>query len=516
MFYGCTGMTSAPALPATTLTDQCYSSMFQGCTGLTSAPVLPATTLATQCYMSMFMGCTGLTSAPALPATTLANGCYGSMFNGCTKLTNAPALSATTLANGCYRYMFNGCTNLSEVTCYATARENTNNTFNWLRNVAASGTFYGPKNSVFASDAPGVSSIPEGWTFSPFQASLVTAPTARENLLCNGHPQALLNNDGVAEGGTLNYSLDNSTWSDAIPMVTDADNYTVYYKVIGDENHNDFTPASNSIAVTMKMQIFAKTITGKHITLEVTLSSLVSEVKQLIADKESLSTDMMRLIYGGHVMEDGRPLRDYNVIRDATIHVVMGNIISANEDPQNPSTYYSTFYDSSHRFIMPAGAEAYVATLSGDALILTKIAEEGEVLPENTAVIIKAEDASLTMVVTTEEAVTFTATNNLHGVDEPTAAPANCYVLSGHSSDNSVTGVGFYQYTGTLKAHKAYAVFGGGSSMAPKKLRFVFNATTDVESIQPSEVRSQKVLRNGQLIIIRNGVEYNAAGQIVK
>ena len=34
----------------------------------------------------MFNDCTSLTTAPALPATTLANCCYDFMFNGCTSL----------------------------------------------------------------------------------------------------------------------------------------------------------------------------------------------------------------------------------------------------------------------------------------------------------------------------------------------------------------------------------------------------------------------------------------------
>ena len=113
MFRGCTGLTSAPELPATTLVDSCYNSMFRGCTGLTSAPELPATTLATNCYRSMFQGCTGLTSAPELPATTLATNCYSYMFDGCTGLTSAPELPATTLANSCYNSMFRGCTGLT-------------------------------------------------------------------------------------------------------------------------------------------------------------------------------------------------------------------------------------------------------------------------------------------------------------------------------------------------------------------------------------------------------------------
>ena len=49
MFSSCTSLTQAPALPATTLTSGCYSSMFKGCTSLTSAPTLPATTLADYC-----------------------------------------------------------------------------------------------------------------------------------------------------------------------------------------------------------------------------------------------------------------------------------------------------------------------------------------------------------------------------------------------------------------------------------------------------------------------------------
>ena len=112
MFYGCTSLTQAPALPATTLAVGCYYGMFYGCTSLTQAPALPATTLAEGCYQNMFSGCTSLTQAPALSATTLTPYCYQSMFSSCTRLTQAPALPATTLAVGCYYSMFSECTSL--------------------------------------------------------------------------------------------------------------------------------------------------------------------------------------------------------------------------------------------------------------------------------------------------------------------------------------------------------------------------------------------------------------------
>jgi hypothetical protein len=59
LFSGCTGLITAPELPATTLTDSCYASMFKN-TGLITAPELPAVELTTACYQSMFSGCTGI------------------------------------------------------------------------------------------------------------------------------------------------------------------------------------------------------------------------------------------------------------------------------------------------------------------------------------------------------------------------------------------------------------------------------------------------------------------------
>ena len=112
LFKGCTSLTTAPELPATTLEESSYYNMFSG-SGIVVAPELPATTLGGACYRSMFNGCTSLTTAPELPATTLVNWCYVDMFKGCTSLTTAPELPATTIAESSYKSMFNGCTSLT-------------------------------------------------------------------------------------------------------------------------------------------------------------------------------------------------------------------------------------------------------------------------------------------------------------------------------------------------------------------------------------------------------------------
>ena len=152
MFMGCTSLESAPVLSATTLADYCYSDMFSECTNLTAAPELPATTLASSCYTRMFQGCTSLTAAPELPATTLASCCYYEMFYNCTSLESAPELPATELAEGCYCKMFNGCANLSSVTMLAPSDKikDTSDSFNYWLNRA--GTNDGITRTLIVKD----------------------------------------------------------------------------------------------------------------------------------------------------------------------------------------------------------------------------------------------------------------------------------------------------------------------------------------------------------------------------
>ena len=162
MFADCKSLTTAPALPATTLAEGCYSDMFSGCTKLTTAPELPATTLAQSCYSNMFKGCTSLTKAPKLPATTLVGSCYQNMFDGCTLLTTAPELPTTTLADYCYQNMFYGCENLNSIICLATDISASSCTNRWVEGVANNGTFI--KNRSMGSWTSGKDGIPEGWT----------------------------------------------------------------------------------------------------------------------------------------------------------------------------------------------------------------------------------------------------------------------------------------------------------------------------------------------------------------
>ena len=85
-----------------------------------------------------------------------------------------------------------------------------------------------------------------------------TAPTAQENLTYTGQEQALIT-AGMTDHGTMRYSLTkNGTYSQDTPTGTDAGAYTVWYRVIGDANHNDTAPASVAVRIGKK----PLTITG--------------------------------------------------------------------------------------------------------------------------------------------------------------------------------------------------------------------------------------------------------------
>ena len=126
----------------------------------------------------------------------------------------------------------------------------------------------GSKTIVFTPDDP-VNYLPaEGTvsvTISPV-APAYTAPTAMDGLIYSGNAQALVNAGSTAHGKLL-YSLSkDGAYSETVPTGTDAGEYTVWYKVAGDNNHTDTQPASVTVTVAPKTVTATVTVSGDSLT----------------------------------------------------------------------------------------------------------------------------------------------------------------------------------------------------------------------------------------------------------
>ena len=82
-------------------------------------------------------------------------------------------------------------------------------------------------------------------------SSITSVPTIKDNLIFNGEAQELIN-AGTASGGTLNYKLEGGEYSAAIPTATNVGEYKVYYKVVGDANHNDTEEGFVTVVISPK------------------------------------------------------------------------------------------------------------------------------------------------------------------------------------------------------------------------------------------------------------------------
>ncbi len=151
---------------------------------------------------------------------------------------------------------------------------------------------------MVAGDANHNDTTPQAITVSIGKAeSTVTKAPTPNNRTYDGaeHPLA---EGGIAEGGTMQYSLDGESYSTDIPKGTEAKEYTVWYKVVGDANHNDTAPQTITVSIGKAESTVTKAPTPNNMTYTgaeqelVTAGSATGGMMQYSLDGESYSTDI--------------------------------------------------------------------------------------------------------------------------------------------------------------------------------------------------------------------------------
>lgn len=184
--------------------------------------------------------------------------------------------------------------------------------------------------------------------------------------------------------------------------------------------------------------------------------------------------------FGVHCISD----RYMYALKVFNISVIEDVNITANENPDEPGVYYTTYYDGNVAHTLSDGATAYTATISGDNLLLTPI-EDG-IIPKDEAVIIRSNSSNITLALSDSDKQK-DAGNVLsgHGTEEVTRYSHDNYYMLSYGQN----GLGFYRMADMtpLAAHKAFLVYDRPAEA--KGLRMVF-AGNEINGIEAPHVSS--------------------------
>lgn len=214
-----------------------------------------------------------------------------------------------------------------------------------------------PAVGNFKATDSGVLTVVINKTAPAFEAE----PSPIEGLVYSGGEQALAA-PGSTPDGVVEYSLDQSVWSADLPRGKDAGEYTVYYRIKGDQNHYDSEVSSFSVSIERKNI----TVTAKDLVICVDGAYSLTCAVEGLADGEDLPVEVTLHtgatvgVAGNYgITADGPATSDnYSItyvsgsltVRD---HAYQGAVTTAPDCNAEGEMTYTCSHDSTHTYTEP-------------------------------------------------------------------------------------------------------------------------------------------------------------------
>ncbi|MBR5341722.1 MAG: InlB B-repeat-containing protein [Erysipelotrichaceae bacterium] len=131
------------------------------------------------------------------------------------------------------------------------------------------------------------------YTIDKAASEYTAIPSAIEGLIYNGKDQILIH-EGSSPYGKILYKVNDGEWSEELPTGLDAGIYTVFYKLVGDNNHEDISEQSFLVSIGKKTTSYKP---GSYSTAS-TSSSSISGLFNYIKDKTDNASDGKETVSG--------------------------------------------------------------------------------------------------------------------------------------------------------------------------------------------------------------------------
>lgn len=356
-------------------------------------------------------------------------------------------------------------------------------------------------------------------------ASVTDAPKANTDLKYNGGEQDLLSFKGNASGGDMQYSLDNSNWSTAIPKGKNAGDYTVYYKAVGDGGHSDSAVAHISAKIEPKdisgvtsVSIVDQPYTGSAITPD---PEVKDGATKLVKDTDYTVSSSSKYVGTATLTITGKG--NYTGTKDANFAITAVN--------QNPTfTTPKDLVKGGHTldlrtlvqgakgdmiFTIPPATTS--ATLSGYTLTSTGITGTVKISVTINAKDMNGDGKNEYNAFSKSEAITVNVINKTTDTDTMTVTQDGMtygdtlpdYVLSGKPAG---AGTDTVLYTGTLRNGSAYSDAAKPTEAGTYKVKVkcetattIYEATSADFTIEPKSISGMTVTLD-ETTTVYNGI----------